>query len=198
MACCACHVAVSHHYGIDCNNDAVLGEFSRIYRLLSQWTHPASARHSNHPRLPHPHHSTWLMMTSCHGNALLITGHLCGEFNGIFPSKKASNAELWCFLCCQLNKLLNIRRVGDLKTSWRSCEVTVMLLLFHLCPQASFVMSETTRSPIPNPHKPLAATHPSPMSEPPNCIIDQGFRFCITNAELNATSNYWLLISIRK
>ena len=41
------------------------------------------------------------MMTSWNGNIFRITGHLCGEFTGPrwIPHTKASDAELWCFLC---------------------------------------------------------------------------------------------------
>ena len=40
------------------------------------------------------------MMTSSNGNIFRVTGLLCGEFTGHlwFPLKKASDAELWCFL----------------------------------------------------------------------------------------------------
>ena len=40
------------------------------------------------------------MMTSSNGNIFRVTGHLCGEFTGPrwIPRKKASDAELWCFL----------------------------------------------------------------------------------------------------
>ena len=40
------------------------------------------------------------MMTSSNGNVFCVTGHLCGEFTGHrwVPRKKASDAELWCFL----------------------------------------------------------------------------------------------------
>ena len=43
-------------------------------------------------------------MTLWHGNVFRISGPLCEGTPAItewFPSKKASNAELWCFLCCQ-------------------------------------------------------------------------------------------------
>ena len=40
------------------------------------------------------------MMTSSNGNIFRVTGHLCGEFTGHrwITSKKASDAEIWCFL----------------------------------------------------------------------------------------------------
>ena len=40
------------------------------------------------------------MMTSSNGNISRVTGPLCGEFTGYrwIPPKKASDAELWCFL----------------------------------------------------------------------------------------------------
>ena len=54
-------------------------------------------------------HQTWYdvqhshMMTSSNGNIFHVTGHLCGEFTGHrwIPLTKASDAELWCFLCAR-------------------------------------------------------------------------------------------------
>ena len=42
-----------------------------------------------------------IMMTSSNGNIFRVTGHLCGEFTGLrwIPHTKASDVELWCFLC---------------------------------------------------------------------------------------------------
>ena len=42
-----------------------------------------------------------IMMTSSNGNIFRVTGHLCGEFIGPrwIPCTKASDVELWCFLC---------------------------------------------------------------------------------------------------
>ena len=41
-----------------------------------------------------------IMMTSSHGNILLVTGSLCREFTGYrwIPLRNANRAELWCFL----------------------------------------------------------------------------------------------------
>ena len=43
----------------------------------------------------------WGMMTSSNENIFLVTGPLCGKFTGHrwIPLTKASDAELWCFLC---------------------------------------------------------------------------------------------------
>ena len=45
-------------------------------------------------------------MTSSNGNIFRVTGHLCGEFTGRrwIPRTKASDAELWCFLFCQISR----------------------------------------------------------------------------------------------
>ena len=42
------------------------------------------------------------MITSSNGNISRVTGPLCGEFTGHrwIPTTKASNTELWCFLWC--------------------------------------------------------------------------------------------------
>ena len=44
--------------------------------------------------------SITIMMTSSNVNIFRVTGHLCGEFNGLrwIPRTKASDAEFWCFL----------------------------------------------------------------------------------------------------
>ena len=41
------------------------------------------------------------MLTSSNGNMFPVTGPLCGEFTGHrgIPCTKASEAELWCFVC---------------------------------------------------------------------------------------------------
>ena len=51
-----------------------------------------------HIGVPTPQCAT---MTSSNGNIFRVTGHLCGEFTGPrwIPRTKASDAELWCFLC---------------------------------------------------------------------------------------------------
>ena len=43
---------------------------------------------------------TNIMMTSSNGNIFRVAGPLCGDFTGhrLIPLKKASDAELWCFL----------------------------------------------------------------------------------------------------
>ena len=87
------------------------------------------------------------MMTSWHGNAFHITGPLWGESQG-FPSLRASNVELWCFLffldwtCCWANNWLMFF-VGNttinkdylilidfifwwFETPWHSCDITGM------------------------------------------------------------------------
>ena len=45
-------------------------------------------------------HNESIMMTSSNGNIFRVTGPLRGEFTGHrwIPRKKASDAELWCFL----------------------------------------------------------------------------------------------------
>ena len=53
------------------------------------------------------------MIASSNGNIFRVTGHLCREFtcHRLIPRTKASEAELWCFLCLRLNKRLS-------KQSW--------------------------------------------------------------------------------
>ena len=55
--------------------------------------------------------AAFIMMTPSNGIIFRVTGPLCGEFTGPrwSPLTKASDAELWCFLC--LNKRLS-------KQSW--------------------------------------------------------------------------------
>ena len=66
------------------------------------------------------------MMTSLKGNIFRVTGPLCGEFTGHrwVPLKKASDAELWCFLW--YDKRLSTqsrRRWFELpsRSLWRRC-----------------------------------------------------------------------------
>ena len=67
-------------------------------------------------------------MTSLNGNIFCVTGHLCGEFTDPrwIPRTKASDAELWCFLCVWINGWLNNRDAGDLRRYRAHYDVTVM------------------------------------------------------------------------
>ena len=49
------------------------------------------------------------VMTARHGNIFCVTGPLWGKSPGgrWIPPQRVSNAELWCILCCILNKRLN-------------------------------------------------------------------------------------------
>ena len=71
----------------------------------------------------------YYMMTSSNGNIFCVTGHLCGEFtgHGWIPRTKASDAELWCFLCwAWINGLVNNPEAGDLRRYRAHCDVIVM------------------------------------------------------------------------
>ena len=71
-----------------------------------------------------------IMMTSSNGDIFRATGHLCGEFIGLWwiPHTKASDAELWCFLfiCAWINGWVNNREAGDLRRYSPHYDVTVM------------------------------------------------------------------------
>ena len=58
------------------------------------------------------------MMTSWHGIAFYITCTLRGKFAGPrwIPLTKASNMELWCFLCCQPEQA--VEQTIDLRAIW--------------------------------------------------------------------------------
>ena len=47
---------------------------------------------------------TLFIMTSRNGNALHVTGPLCGESTGGFPTQRAGNAEFDAFFDVSLNK----------------------------------------------------------------------------------------------
>ena len=68
------------------------------------------------------------MMTSPTRNIFCVTGPLWGEFAGHqwIPVKKASDAELWCFLliCTWLNGWANHRDAGDLRRHHAHYDVT--------------------------------------------------------------------------
>ena len=70
------------------------------------------------------------MMASLNGNIFSVTVPLCWEFTGHWwiPLKKASDAELWCFLwsaCVWTNVWVNNRNAGDLRRHRDRCDVTV-------------------------------------------------------------------------
>ena len=50
-----------------------------------------------------------LVMTAWHGNISRVNGPVWGKYPGgrWIPPQRVSNAELWCILCCILNKRLN-------------------------------------------------------------------------------------------
>ena len=65
---------------------------------------------------------TLFMMTSSNGNIFRVTDHLCGEFTGRrwIIRTRASDAELWYFLCCLF---------FDLRRHLAHYDVTVMYVL---------------------------------------------------------------------
>ena len=80
-------------------------------------------RSENDISLPKPYH----MMMTWHGNFFCITGPLWGEYtshNG-FPSRRASNTELCCFLWCwpaQAVKQFNGRICDTMAFIWCNCD----------------------------------------------------------------------------
>ena len=57
------------------------------------------------------------LLAFCEGNLLVTT-------------LKASNSELWCFLCVSLSKLLNIQwSCWWFWTPWRPCDIIVMIYI---------------------------------------------------------------------
>ena len=71
-------------------------------------------------------------MTSWHGNAFHVTGHLWGNppVAGGFPSQSASNVEIWCFVWCQSRQAVE-KCLGRrwFETSWCHCNG---LMIFKL------------------------------------------------------------------
>ena len=86
------------------------------------------------------------MMTSSNGNIFRVTGHMCGEFTGPrwIPRTKASDAELWCFLCLicvWINGWVNNRKAGDLRRCGAQYNVTVMSsFLVDSCYSSSLIL----------------------------------------------------------
>ena len=72
----------------------------------------------------------WLcaMMMSSNGNIFHVTGLLCEEFTGHWwiPLTKASDVELWCFLCSWTNGWENNQDTSDLRCDRAHYDVTVM------------------------------------------------------------------------
>ena len=78
-------------------------------------------------------HQITCMMTSSKGNIFHVTGPLCGEFAGNrrIPHKKASDAELWCFLWSApewINGWGNNHEAGDLRHRRAHFDVIVMCI----------------------------------------------------------------------
>ena len=77
-------------------------------------------------------HQSWRlgMMKSSHGILFHVTGPLCREFNGHrwIPLTKASDAELWYFLCSvpKTTTRVNNRDAGDLRRHRPHYDATVL------------------------------------------------------------------------
>ena len=67
-----------------------------------------------------------VMITTWHGNTFWITDPLWGESTSGFPSQRASNAELWYFLCCYPE---SVEQIVELPVIWN----TMMHIWHHLC-----------------------------------------------------------------
>ena len=74
-------------------------------------------------------------MTSWSENIFRVTGLLCGEFTDHLwiPLKKASDAELWCFLWSApwINVCVNNGEAGDLRRHRAQYDVIVMITVKH-------------------------------------------------------------------
>ena len=88
----------------------VMLQHSHIQVMLMQWEFSYKPTkvfitHCMRPKLkqltPVPLIQLLGLMTSSNENIFRITGHLCGEFtsHGLIRCTKASDTELWCFLC---------------------------------------------------------------------------------------------------
>ena len=68
------------------------------------------------------------MMTSSNGSIFCVTGPLCGEFmsHQWIPLTKASDMELWYFLCAWTTGCVNNRDASDLRCHYIHYGVTVM------------------------------------------------------------------------
>ena len=71
------------------------------------------------------------MMTSSKGNSFHVTGHLCGEFTGHrwIPLTKPGDAELWYFLWCEAEQMVEQSRRRWFETPSHYYFVTVMTLM---------------------------------------------------------------------
>ena len=76
------------------------------------------------------------MMTAKNGNNISrITGPLCGEFTGgrWLPLTKASDANIWYFLCSAPQQTVNNRDAGDLRRHRAHYDVIVMNMIMLYC-----------------------------------------------------------------
>ena len=91
----------------------------------------------------------YMMMTSSNGNIFHVTGPLWGEFTGQWgiPIKKASDAELWCFLWSAPDKQLckQSRRwwfETPSRSLWRHCSVKGSCLCAYLCQRFQSILCD--------------------------------------------------------
>ena len=70
-----------------------------------------------------------IMMTSSNGNIVHVTGPLCGEFTGEFPSQRP---VMWSFdnFCAWIKGWVNNREAGDLRRYRAHYDIIVMI--FHV------------------------------------------------------------------
>ena len=85
-------------------------------------------------------------MTSSSENIFRVTDHLFGESTSQFPSQSNSNLDIWCFFVSSLNKLLSKRWIDRIfETTWRSFDVTVMVMVQHHDNRGYYVTEFTWR-----------------------------------------------------
>ena len=75
------------------------------------------------------------MMTSSNGafSALLVLCVGNSPVTGAFPTRKASDAELWCFLRSWTNGSANNRDAGDLRRHRAHYDVNVNVMQYSVC-----------------------------------------------------------------
>ena len=78
-------------------------------------------------------HVEGIMMASSNGSISRVTGPLCGEFNGEFPSQRPVTWSFDVFfIYARINGWVNNREAGDLRRHRAHYDVNVMIMLHYV------------------------------------------------------------------
>ena len=90
---------------------------------------------------------TNIMMTSSNGTIFRVTGPLCEEFTGEFPSQRpvTQRFDIFC-VCAWINCWVNNREAGDLRRRRPHYDVAVMLFCASFTPMSEQDLSQREKT----------------------------------------------------